>query len=197
MIAVRIGPDIRLAVVGAPSYFAGYGDPRTPREFSAHRCINYRHVKSGGLYAWDFEEKGRPFEVRVEGSLVFNNVDLIREAALAGQGLVYTYEDIVADDIKAGRLTRILEKWCPTFPGYYLYHPHGGSRLPRWLRSLQRCATSLSRATTLPVWRKPLRGHALGCGPRGHVSSRPSSNSFIRHIGPIKKRRLINACHAI
>ena len=123
MIAVRIGPDIRMAVVGAPSYFAGHPVPRTPRELSGHRCINYRHVKSGGLYAWDFEEKGRPFEVRVEGSLVFNNVDLIREAALAGQGLVYTYEDIVADDIKAGRLTRILEKWCPTFPGYYLYHP--------------------------------------------------------------------------
>jgi len=123
MIAVRIGPDIRMAVVGAPSYFANHPVPRTPRELSGHRCINYRHVKSGGLYAWDFEEKGRPFEVRVEGPLVLNNVDLIRDAALAGQGLAFTYEDIVAADIKAGRLTRILEKWCPTFPGYYLYHP--------------------------------------------------------------------------
>ena len=93
MIAVRIGPDIRMAVVGAPSYFADHPVPRTPRELSGHRCINYRHVKSGGLYAWDFEEKGRPFEVRVEGPLVFNNVDLIREAALAGQGLAYVYED--------------------------------------------------------------------------------------------------------
>jgi DNA-binding transcriptional LysR family regulator len=127
MIAVRIGPDIRMAVVGAPSYFAGHPVPRTPRELSGHRCINYRHVKSGGLYAWDFEEKGRPFEVRVEGSLVFNNVDLIREAALAGQGLVYTYEDIVADDIEAGRLTRILEAWCPTFPGYYLLSPQSAA----------------------------------------------------------------------
>jgi DNA-binding transcriptional LysR family regulator len=123
MIAVRIGPDIRMAVVGAPSYFADHPVPRTPRELSGHRCINYRHVKTGGLYAWDFEEKGRPFAVRVEGPLVFNNVDLIREAALAGQGLAYTYEDTVAADIEAGRLTRILEKWCPTFPGYYLYHP--------------------------------------------------------------------------
>jgi DNA-binding transcriptional LysR family regulator len=123
MIAVRIGPDIRMTVVGAPSYFADCPVPRTPRELSGHRCINYRHVRSGGLYAWDFEEKGRPFEVRVEGPLVFNNVDLIREAALAGQGLAYMYEDEVAADIEVGRLTRILESWCPTFPGYYLYHP--------------------------------------------------------------------------
>jgi len=123
MIAVRIGPDIRMTVVGAPSYFADHPVPRTPRELSGHRCINYRHVRSGGLYAWDFEEKGRPFAIRVEGALVFNNVDLIREAALAGQGLAYTYEDTVAADIEAGRFTRILEKWCPTFPGYYLYHP--------------------------------------------------------------------------
>ncbi|MCY1022286.1 LysR family transcriptional regulator [Pyxidicoccus sp. MSG2] len=123
MIAVRIGPDIRMAIVGTPSYFADHPVPRTPRELSGHRCINYRHVKSGGLYAWDFEQKGRPFEVRVEGPLVFNNTDLIREAALAGQGLAYIYEDLVAADIEAGRLKRILEKWCPTFPGYYLYHP--------------------------------------------------------------------------
>ncbi len=123
MIAVRIGPDIRMAVVGAPSYFADHPVPRTPRELAGHRCINYRHVKSGGLYAWDFEEKGRPFQVRVDGPLVFNNADLIRAAALAGQGLGFVYEDEAVADIEAGRLTRILEKWCPTFPGYYLYHP--------------------------------------------------------------------------
>jgi len=123
MVAVRIGPDIRMAVVGAPSYFADHPVPRTPRELAGHRCINYRLVRSGGLYAWDFEEKGRPFEVRVEGPLVFNNADLIREAALAGQGIAYVYEDEVAAEIKAGRLKRILERWCPIFPGYYLYHP--------------------------------------------------------------------------
>ena len=123
MIAVRIGPDIRMAVVGAPSYFAEHPVPQTPRELSSHRCINYRHIKSGGLYAWDFEEEGRPLQVRVEGPLVFNNSDLIREAALAGQGLAFVYEDEAAADIAAGRLTRILAKWCPTFPGYYLYHP--------------------------------------------------------------------------
>jgi DNA-binding transcriptional LysR family regulator len=123
MIAVRIGPDIRMAVVGAPSYFSDHPVPRTPRELSGHQCINYRRVRSGGLYAWDFEEKGRPFEVRVEGRLVFNNAELIREAALAGQGIAYVYEDEVVADVKAGRLKRILERWCPTFPGYYLYHP--------------------------------------------------------------------------
>ena len=123
MIAVRIGPDIRMAVVGAPSYFADHKVPRTPRELAGHRCINYRRVRSGGVYAWDFEDKGRPFQVRVEGPLSFNNGDLIREAALAGQGLAYVYDDEVAADVKAGRLKRILEKWCPTFPGYYLYHP--------------------------------------------------------------------------
>jgi DNA-binding transcriptional LysR family regulator len=123
MIAVRIGADIRMAVVGAPSYFAEHPVPQTPRELSSHRCINYRHIKSGGLYAWDFGEEGRPLQVRVEGPLVFNNSDLIREAALAGQGLAFVYEDEAAADIAAGRLTRILVKWCPTFPGYYLYHP--------------------------------------------------------------------------
>jgi DNA-binding transcriptional LysR family regulator len=123
MIAVRIGPDIRMAVVGAPSYFAVHTAPQTPRELSGHRCINYRHIKSGGLYAWDFEEEGRPFQVRVEGPLIFNNADLIREAVLAGHGLAYVYEDEAAADIDAGRLTRILGAWSPTFPGYYLYHP--------------------------------------------------------------------------
>ena len=123
MIAVRIGPDIRMVVVGAPSYFADRKVPRTPRDLAGHRCINYRRVRAGGLYAWDFEDKGRPFQVRVEGPLSFNNADLIREAALAGQGLAYVYDDEVAADIKAGRLIRILEKWCPAFPGYYLYHP--------------------------------------------------------------------------
>jgi DNA-binding transcriptional LysR family regulator len=122
MIAVRIGPDIRMAVVGAPSYFADHPAPRTPRELSDHRCINYRHVRSGGLYAWDFEDKGRSFQVRVEGPLALNNADLVRDAALAGQGLAYVYDDEVAADVKAGRLKRILQKWSPTFPGYYLYH---------------------------------------------------------------------------
>lgn len=123
MIAVRIGPDVRMAVVGAPSYFENSPTLDTPRQLSEHRCINYRHIRSGGLYAWDFQEDGRPFQVHVSGPLTFNNSDLIREAALAGQGLAFAYENEVMADIKNGRLVRTLEKWCPTFPGYYLYHP--------------------------------------------------------------------------
>jgi DNA-binding transcriptional LysR family regulator len=123
MIAVRIGPDIQMAVVGAPSYFADHPPPRTPRELSRHDCINYRLIRSGGLYAWDFQEKGRRFQVRVEGRLVFSNSELLREAALAGHGLAYVYSDEVKDEVASGKLTRILEKWCPRFPGYFLYHP--------------------------------------------------------------------------
>lgn len=123
MVAVRIGPDIRMTVVGAPAYFADNAAPQTPRELAGHRCINYRLAKTGGLYPWDFEEKGRPFQVRVDGPLAFNNSDLIRQAALAGQGVAYVYDDEVQEDIRAGRLVEILEQWCPSFPGYYLYHP--------------------------------------------------------------------------
>ena len=117
MIAVRVGPDIRMAVVGSPSYFTDYPVPRTPRELSGHRCINYRHMKTGGLYAWDFEEKGRPFQVRVDGALVFTNSDLLREAALAGQGLAYVYMDEVAVDVDAGRLVRVLGEVVSDVPG--------------------------------------------------------------------------------
>lgn len=123
MIAVRISHDIRMAVVGAPSYFANYPAPASPRDLAGHRCLNYRHIRSGGLYAWDFEEDGRPFQVRVEGPLTFSNSELLREAALAGHGLAFVYENEVLADIAAGRLERTLERWCPTFPGYYLYHP--------------------------------------------------------------------------
>ncbi|MDB5527388.1 MAG: LysR family transcriptional regulator [Devosia sp.] len=121
MIAVRIGPDVPMIVVGSPSYFARYAAPETPRGLSEHRCINYRLLKTGGFYAWDFEEQGRPFQVRVEGPLSFNNSDMIRQSALEGHGLAYVYVDEVAYDVAAGRLIPILQDWCPTFPGYYLY----------------------------------------------------------------------------
>lgn len=123
MIAVRVGPDMRMAVVASPSYFAGHPPPRTPRELARHRCISYRSTHTGGLLPWEFEEKGRPFELRVEGPLVFNDGDLILDAALAGHGVAWVYADAVTEHVAAGRLTRVLEKWCPPFPGYYLYHP--------------------------------------------------------------------------
>ena len=123
MIAVRIGADVKMSVVGSPDYFASHPAPQTPRDLSNHACINYRHIKTGGLYAWDFQENGRPFEVRVKGPLIVNNSDVILETALAGQGLTMAYDDVVAAHVEAGRLVRVLEAWCPTFPGYYLYHP--------------------------------------------------------------------------
>jgi len=123
MIAVRVGPDMRRAVVGAPSYFAENTRPATPRDLSAHACINYRLVKAGGLYAWEFEEDGRPLEVRVDGPIVFNDVDLMRQAAIAGVGVAYIYEDDAMGDIEAGRLVRTLDEFCPLLPGYFFYHP--------------------------------------------------------------------------
>jgi DNA-binding transcriptional LysR family regulator len=123
MIAVRVGPDLQMAIVGAPSYFADHPPPRTPRELARHRCINYRSLRSGGLLPWDFVEKGRPFQLRVDGPLAFNDADLILEAALAGHGIAYVYEDSATAHVAAGRLTRILERSSPPFPGYYLYHP--------------------------------------------------------------------------
>lgn len=123
MISVRVGPDIRAAVVGSPAYFANRPIPNTPQDLAGHRCINYRFATSGGLYPWEFEGDGRPFQVRVNGPLVFNDSDLILAATLAGQGVAYLFEDQIADPIAEGRLIRVLAEWCPPFPGYYLYHP--------------------------------------------------------------------------
>ena len=123
MVAVQVGPDVRAAIVGSPAYFADHPVPNTPQDLAGHRCINYRLVTAGGLYLWEFEEDGRSFQLRVDGPLVFNDGDLILAAALAGQGIGYLYEDQIADHVAEGRLSRVLVEWCPTFPGYYLYHP--------------------------------------------------------------------------
>lgn len=124
MVAVRVSPNVRWAVVGSPAYFAHYPVPNTPQDLGGHRCINYRFATSGGLYLWEFEEEGRSFQVRVDGNLVFNDSDLILAAALAGQGLGYLFEDQITDPVAEGRLIRVLTEWCPTSPGYYLYHPN-------------------------------------------------------------------------
>jgi DNA-binding transcriptional LysR family regulator len=123
MIAVRIGPDLRMAVVGAPSYFARRPRPRRPEDLTAHDCINLRLPTYGGLNPWEFEKRGRELKIRVEGRLVFNNVVLRMRAVLAGMGLAYLPEDQVAKAIADGRLVRVLEDWCPPFPGYHLYYP--------------------------------------------------------------------------
>jgi DNA-binding transcriptional LysR family regulator len=123
MISVRIGPDLRMAVVGAPSYFAARQQPETPQDLTAHNCINLRLPTHGGLYAWEFERDGRELRVRVEGQLVFGNSDMILQAASAGFGLAYLPEDQAASYLANGRLMRVLEDWCEPFSGYHLYYP--------------------------------------------------------------------------
>jgi len=123
MIAVRIGPDFRMAVVGAPSYLADRPMPKLPQDLTAHQCINLRLPTYGGIYAWEFEKRGRAVKVRVEGQLVFNNIALRVNAALAGLGLAYLPEDQVQAYLTEGRLVSVLADWCPAFSGYHLYYP--------------------------------------------------------------------------
>jgi DNA-binding transcriptional LysR family regulator len=123
MIAVRIGPDIRFAVVGAKPYFAGRQPPRTPQELTSHSCINLRLPTHGGLWAWDFERDGREMKVRVEGQIALNGIFQVLDAALDGFGLAYVPEDLAEPHLKSGRLMRVLDEWCPPWPGYHLYYP--------------------------------------------------------------------------
>jgi len=123
MIAVRVGPDMRMAVVGAPDYFATRKKPRTPQDLTDHNCLNLRLPRYGNLYAWEFEKNGRELDVRVEGQLVFNGTTPLLDAAVNGFGLGYLPEGQVKQHITSGRLVRVLADWCPPFSGYHLYYP--------------------------------------------------------------------------
>lgn len=123
MIAVRIGPDARMAVVGAPSYFRGRPELKKPSQLVVHNCINLRLPTHGGLYSWEFEKGSRELKVRVDGQLFFNTTTQMLQAALAGLGLAYLPEGLVQPHINKGRLKRVLEDWCPPYPGYHLYYP--------------------------------------------------------------------------
>jgi DNA-binding transcriptional LysR family regulator len=123
MIAVRIGPDIRIAVVGAPAYFKDRPEPKKPQDLIAHACINLRLTTFGGLYAWEFEKGNRQPKVRVEGQLTFNNTAQMLTAALDGFGLAYVPEDLARPLIAKGRLKGVLADWCPPYTGYHLYYP--------------------------------------------------------------------------
>jgi DNA-binding transcriptional LysR family regulator len=123
MIALRIGPDVRMAAVAAPGYFARRTRPKKPQDLTDHACINLRLPTYHSLYAWEFEKAGRELKVRVEGQLVFNTLPLALHAALAGFGLAFVPEDLVQPHLAAGRLVRVLADWCPPFPGYHLYYP--------------------------------------------------------------------------
>jgi DNA-binding transcriptional LysR family regulator len=123
MIATRIGPDLRMAVVGSPAYFERRPIPRTPQDLADHQCVNLRLQSAGGFYAWELERDGREVRVRVEGQLAFNNVNMITRAALSGLGLAFLMEDHFEPYLADGRLVRVLKDWCPPFPGYHLYYP--------------------------------------------------------------------------
>jgi DNA-binding transcriptional LysR family regulator len=123
MIAVRIAPDFRMVVVGAPSYFKRRDRPKRPQDLTQHACINIRLPTHGGIYAWEFEKRGRAIKVRVDGQLVFNSTALRIKAASAGLGLAYVAEDQVQAQLARGQLVQVLDDWCAPFPGYHLYYP--------------------------------------------------------------------------
>lgn len=124
MIAVRIGPDWSLAVVGSPAYFQRHPLPKTPYDLTRHACINIRHRASGSIYAWEFERDGKMFTVRGEGQLVFNSIMHVLNSSLDGLGLGYVPEQLAAPYLADGRLKRVLKPWCPVFQGFHLYYPN-------------------------------------------------------------------------
>jgi DNA-binding transcriptional LysR family regulator len=150
MIAVPIGPPLRMAVVASPAYFAANPKPKTPQDLPLHRCINQRMPTSGGLYVWDFARRGKALNVRVDGPLIFNTTPPQVDAALAGLGITLLPEDELGPHLADGSLVRVLDDWCPPFPGYHLYYP--SRRQP-------------SPAFSLVV--KALRADARGTGNRG------------------------------
>lgn len=123
MIAMPIGPPIRMAVAASPAYFAEHPEPANPRDLMSHKCINMRMQSGGGIYVWEFERRGHTLNVRVDGQLTFNTSPNIVDAALAGLGVAWLPEEEFAPHIEDGRLVRVLEDWCAPFPGYYLYYP--------------------------------------------------------------------------
>jgi DNA-binding transcriptional LysR family regulator len=123
MIAIRIGPDLRMAAVASPSYFEAHAKPKSPRDLTEHKCINVRMQTFGNLYAWEFEKNKRPLNVRVPGQVICNNSSAVVAAAEQGLGIAYLPEDMILDRITDGKLVRVLSDWCPPFPGYHLYYP--------------------------------------------------------------------------
>ena len=123
MIAVPIGPDLRMAVVGAPAYFETHRRPKKPQDLTGHNCINLCLPTRGGLYAWEFEKGRRKLNVHVEGQFVANHAQAMLNAALGGAGLAYVLEEVANPYLEDGRLERVLHDWCPPFPGFHLYYP--------------------------------------------------------------------------
>jgi DNA-binding transcriptional LysR family regulator len=137
MISVRIGPDMRMAAVASPDYFAERGRPKSPQDLARHNCINLRFPTLGGLYAWEFEKGPRELNVRVEGQLIVNDIALARRAAMDGLGIAYLPDDYVAEALAQGALVRVLADWSPPFPGYHLYYPSRRQQSPAFALLLE------------------------------------------------------------
>jgi DNA-binding transcriptional LysR family regulator len=135
MVAVRVSPDLRIAIVGSPAYFADHPPPATPDDLRRHLCIGWRQVASGALFRWEFERAGEKMAIPVSGPLVLDDAALMTEAAKAGVGLAYATEATVSEDLRDGRLIRVLEDWCPPHPGFFIYYP-SRRQLPSGLRAL-------------------------------------------------------------
>ncbi len=123
VVAVPVTGPLRFVVVGSPRYFAAHAKPSTPQDLRQHRCINFRLPSAGTIYKWEFQKGSRKIEVGVDGPLVFDDEGMVVDAALDGLGLAYLIEDQVAPLVRDGALSRVLEDWCPTFPGFFLYYP--------------------------------------------------------------------------
>lgn len=123
MVAVPIGPKLRMAAAASPDYFVRHPAPDKPQALTQHQCINLRMIRSGRIYVWEFEEADGELNVRVNGQLTFNTSEHVVDAALAGLGIAFLPEEEFGTHIKDGRLIRVLEPWCLPFPGYYLYYP--------------------------------------------------------------------------
>ena len=123
VVAVPVTGPLRMAVVGSPRYFATHPAPSTPHDLRQHRCINFRLPSAGTIYKWEFEKGRHKIDVAVDGQLVFDDEAMVLDAALAGMGLAYLFEDPARSFIRSGALSRVLEDWCPPFPGFFLYYP--------------------------------------------------------------------------
>jgi DNA-binding transcriptional LysR family regulator len=123
MVAVRISEDVRMVVVASPGYLAGRPVPKLPQDLTGHQCINMRLPTYDNVYAWEFEKAGQALQVQVGGQCTFNTTPQMLQAALDGYGFAYVPQDLVLAHVAAGRLLRVLDDWCPTWPGYHLYYP--------------------------------------------------------------------------
>ncbi|APR75590.1 Transcriptional regulator, LysR family protein [Minicystis rosea] len=131
MVGVRVSGDMRVAVVASPAYFAARGKPKHPRDLVAHDCINYRRRALGVVYHWEFTEDGKDFELGVTGRVLVNDADFMVGAALDGLGVAYVMESTVREHLAEKRLVRVLDAYCPPFPGFFLYYPSRAHLAPK------------------------------------------------------------------